>query len=132
MSYRVLGAIDVVTSIAPIIDVGGHLGAPLISKGKMSNSRVYKLNTVKSTQRPSKHVRYVWEYETLCVMKGVVMGQLACAIPAWYSHQSPLILLNRWKRYYVSVYTDWYLLAYERIRTQVPQYFIVFTRLGKG
>ena len=72
-------------------------------------------------------MRYVWEYETLYVMK-VVMGQLACAIPAWYSHQSPLLLLNRCKRYYVSVYTDWYLLAYERIRTQVPQYFIVLPR----
>ena len=37
------------------------------------------------------------------------MVQLARAIPAWYSHQSPLILLNRCKRYYVSVHTDKYI-----------------------
>ena len=52
-----------------------------------------------------------------------VWAQLAYVIPSWHKYQSLPILLNQCKRYYVSVHTDWDLLAYERIRTQAPQYF---------
>ena len=69
-----------------------------------------------------------YRYQAPPMLLNRVWAQLACVIPSWHKYQLPPIPLNRCKRYYVSVHTDWDLLAYERIHTQVPLDFIVLPR----